>query len=338
MSQSFVIYSHPRDRNDATFKYLDIITDAFIASGYRNKGITNSLNSVAQGDIIVTINCAFGIRALLQRPGNRLVHWFQGIEPEERMFLHGGWKGRAQWMLWSWWEGLLMRRANLALFVSTEMQTHLERKHNSCRRAFIMPCFNTEFDAGSFDYSGKYDAANLVYAGSMHPWQRVEAVIAIYRELKKLDSATRLTLLTREVEEARRLCAAQDVSSVDIRSVPASSISAELRQFSHGFILRNPMPINTVSTPTKLSSYMAAGVIPVLTTATPALTRIAADTRFKLCVEPAADPGQVAKALYQLYVAGIDKDLVCSEFERVFSNHFNESKYAQQLADLVRRL
>lgn len=338
MSQSFVIYSHLRDRNDATFKYLNIITQALVGAGYNDRGLTDNIASVGPGDIIVTINCAFGIRALMLRPGNKLIHWFQGIEPEERMFLHGGWKGRAQWVLWSLWEGQLMRRADLALFVSTEMKEHLEHKHSKCRQSYIMPCFNSDFEVASFDYPSKYQKMNLVYAGSMHPWQRVDAVIAIYRSLKELDSTARLTLLTREISEAERLCNACGVSGVDIRAVPAANIANELQQFSHGFILRNVMPINLVSTPTKLSSYMSAGVIPVFTTATPALGRIAEKTRFKLCIDPAADLTQVAAELHRSYVSGINKNDVCEEYNEVFSEHFNDSVYVQQLTDTVRLL
>lgn len=338
MTRSFVIYSHLRDRNDATFKYVDIITHAFVKAGYKDKGLTNNIDIVGPDDVVITINCAFGIRALFLRPRNKLIHWFQGIEPEERMFLHGGLKGRAQYLLWSLWEGQLMRRADLALFVSEEMREHLENKHRKRQQSFIMPCFNSDFKATSFDDIGKYRKLNLVYAGSMHPWQRVDAVIAIYRELKMLDSNARLTLLTREIHEAERLCQASGVSGVEIRSVPSENIANELQQFSHGFILRDVMPINLVSTPTKLSSYMSAGVIPIFTSATPALGRIAEKTRFKFCIKPTAEPTQVAAELYQSYLSGIDKDVVRDEYQTVFFEHFNDQKYVQKLTSIVRLL
>lgn len=40
-------------------------------------------------------------------------------------------------------------------------------------------------------------------------------------------------------------------------------MSEALADVKFGFVLRNDVPVNRVATPTKLSSYLSAGVIPV---------------------------------------------------------------------------
>jgi glycosyltransferase involved in cell wall biosynthesis len=335
MSKSFIFFSNPWDRNDATYKYMDIIACAFKKAGYEDRGLTNSLDEIGASDTIVTINCAFGAKASLLKPKNRIVHWFQGVEPEERRFLHGGTKGELQYLLWNVLERIVARKADHCIFVSSEMLQHYEQKHKVQSSGFIMPCYNAAFDERNIASQNKCRTMNLVYAGSMHPWQRVADVLAIFREIQKLNSDARLTLLTRELDTARKLSMEQGVSKVDIRSVPAERIAEELAQFSCGFILRNEMLINEVSTPTKLSSYLAAGVMPVITTATPALGRMIEDTKYKLVLNPKIDPLDAAKKILDLHKSlGDPADLV-RDYKTIFENHFDDRKYAEKLATLV---
>lgn len=331
MKKSFIFYTNPWDRNDATGRYMDIIARAFRVAGYEDKGLTNSLRDITNSDTIITINCAFGIKACLFRRRNTLVHWFQGIEAEERQFLHGGVKGRLQYLLWSTLERVILHVAKLCIFVSAEMVEHYKHKHGKQPSSFIMPCYNAAFEQTLHSSGQKFQAVNLVYAGSMHPWQRVKDVIAIYREIRILSPDARLTLLTRENDTAQRLCAEQNMLDVDIRSVPAERIAAELSQFSCGFILRDEMHINRVSTPTKLSSYLAAGVMPVVTTATPALGRIVEGTDYKLVLDPNINSKEAARKILELHKFATDSKAVLQDYQTIFETHYNDREYEKKM-------
>ncbi|MGC3999868.1 MAG: hypothetical protein QM767_21460 [Anaeromyxobacter sp.] len=334
--RSAFVLCHPRDRNDATFRYLRVVERALAMAGYRCRGIVESLESVRDGDLVFTISCIYALKVLLSRKRVKLVHWFQGVEPEERRFLHGGVKGVLQGWLWSLLERWTLRRATLPLFVSQEMAEHYGCKYGFRGEHFVMPCYNADLDPQAFE--DKYGALRLVYAGSMHPWQRVGDVVEVYRELKRSVPDVTLTILTRELEQARALCARRGVPEVQVRSVPADRVAAELRPFSFGFILRGEMAINRVSTPTKLSSYMAAGVIPVLTSATPALVRAVQSTTFRIAVGADAPTAETADEIRKLYWTGIRPEQVLRDYRAVFGDLFDDETNAVTLCGLLRRL
>ena len=164
--------------------------------------------------------------------------------------------------LWEFLERFALKHAEKIFFVSETMLGHYKRKYGYAKKNhFIMPCFNQELDLSCFTVD-KYKSPSFVYAGSMSRWQCIDETLLLYKKIKQQFPQAALTLLTKEQEYAKQLCEKYHVTA-DIQFVPSSELQNKLKEYKYGFIVRDDITVNNVATPTKMNSYMAAGVIPV---------------------------------------------------------------------------
>lgn len=333
--QSFCIYCRPHEINDATFRYVEVIRHALVKAGLHDLGNTDSLKTARQASHVVTISCLAAARIVLGHHGARIIHWFQGIEAVERRYLHGGVKGYLRFLLWSCMERYLLKHAWLKLFVSEEMRDFLGDRSTPSSRSVVMPCYNASIDAPAFVGTDRYGRLDLVYAGSLYPWQCVIDVLQTYKQVLKLRPDARLTLFTREIERAQSLCDDAGLTGVQIMSVSPADLVQELRRFSFGFILRAEMSINRVSTPTKLSTYMAAGVIPVVTTATPALVSMLSNTAYKVVVAGPDAHADIANRICELSASSPNSPAVYRDYLAIFEQFMDDEVNAGRVAQVI---
>ena len=333
--RKFCVYCKPEDINDATFRYVEVIRRGLREAGGEDLGITWSDATLRRADDVVSISCMPAARVMWKHPGARLIHWFQGIEAVERRFLHGGWRGWGRYVIWSALEYLVLRKARLKLFVSEEMRHFLGDDRLGKGRSLSFPCYNADPLPAPVGTAGRYASLDLVYAGSLYKWQRVEDVLATFQLLSQARPEATLTLFTREVERARALCKAMGLTQVTVESVSPAELVTALQRFSYGFILREDIAINRVSTPTKLSTYMAAGVIPVLTEATPALSRLLELVPYKVIVREPTQHSEIADSLLDMARAAPSPAQVHAAFATVFSADFNDAVHARRIAEAL---
>lgn len=336
VERNFCVYCNPRDVNDATFRYLEVIRQGLRGAGLIDVGLTQDPTILCSCELVISISCLPAMRALLLHPRAHLVHWFQGIEAVERRYLHPGWSGLGRYVLWSAMEKILLRRANLKLFVSEEMRSFMRDDGRPGSISLVMPCYNVDFDEHA--WSGppdRYSRLDLVYAGSLYPWQCVEDSLLSFKELSQRRPDARLTLFTREVERAQAMCQRHGLGNVHVESLSPAQLREALRHFSYGFILREPMPINEVSTPTKFNTYLASGVIPILTDATPALTRMLDDCSYKVVVDHPSEHAVIAKKIQALSENAPDERSVHDSYLRVFAVHFTDATHARRIKAAV---
>jgi glycosyltransferase involved in cell wall biosynthesis len=229
-------------------------------------------------------------------PEVRSVVDLHGIAPEEHS-MTGGHMARFE-MLESL-EGELLRDADLAVFVSQRMSRHYSGKYGAkgCNE-LVLPCCVQASDfadseparLAARDALGLGSATIVTYLGTLARWQWPEAMFTLFSDLLRHLPDLHLLLLVPEPDqaEARRWLEDLGVSAdtFTLREVPAAEVGGILGVADAGLLLREPHPVNHVSSPTKFGEYMAAGV-PVITT--PAVGDFAAWIEphgVGLCVEP----------------------------------------------------
>ena len=175
----------PETRNAVDF-YIHIVEKAALKAGEEVKWI-QSARDINREDIVFAIDHNNGFKALLRRP-KKLIHWYQGVAPEERLL----YDKRNQiivktiYCVHTWLELLMLKHADLHLFVSKSMKSHYEKKHhlkpiNNC---VIMPCFNTEMDESSF-CDAKYKQPLFLYSGNTAGWQCFPQIVALFKRIKE---------------------------------------------------------------------------------------------------------------------------------------------------------
>lgn len=337
-NRSFCVYCKNVEINDATFRYIELIRGGLRDAGFRDLGITQNRNILQQASLVVTISCLPAIKAILLHPKGKIVHWFQGIEATERLFLHKGWRGWMRWVMWTMMEHALLRHAKIKLFVSQQMRDFLGDEEKSGQASLVIPCYNVDLCEITSSDQDRYRRINLVYAGSMYPWQCVRESLNAYRWIRGCKPEATMTILTREVDLAKSMCNEMGLNDVTVEAVSPEKLLKRLQDFSFGFILRANMAINEVSTPTKFSSYLGAGVIPVMTKATPALVAMASDVPYKVIVKAPSNSKAIAEGVFEICGLEPTPNDVTLSFRNVFERYFNDDSYRRLIADVAKRL
>ena len=330
--REWLLYAPDSQINEATRYYIDTISRAGRDLGLELRHV-RSIADVPIKANVLAIECKSAFKLRVARPEARCWLWMQGVVPEEARLQFGSCWREA---LWNFFERKTLARAPGLLMVSQAMRAHFSRKYGlGDVPTFVMPCVNAEIDPASFLKSDKYLQPSFVYAGSLHAWQCFDLTLAVYRLVKARCPQATLTVLTRELEGARQAVEAAGLSDVEIEFVPLEKLQARLARYKYGFVLRRPHLVNSVATPTKISSYMAAGVIPVMSTAVEDYTAAMREVRpLVMCAILEAET--IADAILELETQALQGDDVLRSYRALFENYFDHAGYAATLRQFLR--
>lgn len=258
----------------------------------------------------------------------------QGIFPEEAL-MH--FDSRIRERLQNMFERFALPHVRGVIMVSTAMQRHFRKKYPRVDvSSFVMPCANASLQAAAFRHPGKYETPSFVYAGSMHKWQCFELTLEVYCRFKAKHPQARLSVFTGDAVTARRLVQSAGLYDVEVAFVPLSELSARLACFKYGFVLREPHPVNQVATPTKVSTYMASGVIPIMTNAVSDYNdRLGtlAPLVFCECIEPDSIVGEILCLEHKQ----LQPDMVLNKYRAAFEGYFDHGAYVDSLSAFLKR-
>lgn len=113
-----------------------------------------------------------------------------------------------------------------------------------------------------------------------------------------------------------------------IKFVPSSELQQVLGAYKYGFIVRDDIAVNNVATPTKMNSYMAAGVIPVYSDVINDFRTVFRDLKY---VVSFTGEEEALSKIKKIETSGVDSGVIKSEYETVFNSYYSVDKYIQIL-------
>ena len=321
--------------SEATDFYLETVAIALERAGFAATAVPAEkaracvMAHAKSGDWFISANVMEACR-IFSWGARNIILWCQGIIPEES-FLRNGSKVKASAL--SLIEKRALKKAAFCLFVSDDMRRHYERKYklDFDGRCFVMPCFNSTLQTESFFVEGKYDSPTFAYVGSLAAWQCFEATIDLYKELEGQLCEARLKVLTFDQDMAREVLKAKGVKHYELGCVPPEKVAQELAGVAYGFVIREDDPVNRVATPTKLSSYMAAGVIPVFSECIGSFSELAHGLSYAIPVGCPVDVDEVA----QRCAVPPRREAVLAEYRQIFDTYYSREYYVERLAPLL---
>lgn len=328
-------YIPNRALNEATIHYTEIVERAFINCGIEVIRTPNlKFDFDRQVDYIFTIRVIDYLKANIRFLSHRIIIWFQGILAEEYGMLHQyNLKSKLVAIIFNQCEKYVLKKAFFSFFVSASMVSFFEKKHKLSLKEnhLVMPCYNKRQDKAFF--LKEKIPYSFVYAGTLFSWQCFEDTVALYKEIELLNPKAKFYIYTREQESALAILKQYDIQRYELLFVTLEQLDRELSQYEYGFLIREDHCVNQVSTPTKMNSYLAVGLVPIYTNVIEDFERNIDLKQYTLKFDFSCPKSEMAKQImalskidYQDYFA------ICQEnFKGYYDDVYNEQQITNTL-------
>ena len=190
-----------------------------------------------------------------------------------------------------------------------------------------MPCYNAKLREDAFDVDEKYTRNTFVYTGSMEKWQGVPHILEWYKRIEDTGlQYAKLEIYTAEQETAEKLVKEARITNYTIGCCSNEELQIKLGQVKYGFILREDNVVNRVSTPTKISTYLSNGVIPIYSKCLDSFQRIASDMVYVV------EEDDIINKIEAFDANKIDSKKVLKEYQRVFGSYYSDEYHIMNLS------
>lgn len=325
MKKAFIYINYP---NIVVLKcYLDVVKESLEKIGYTCEYV-NSLSNVNKSELIVFPmgNDAF---KYYHKGYHNFILWQQGVTSEESFLRH---KSNIRRFILNFMDVFAMKKAKLILYVSESLRHYYEKVgHTSfASKSYIMPCFNEKLINIDLSYKD-YNKLRFAYVGSLSVWQCFDETLTIYKKIEDNVQDTFIKILTFQEDEAIKKVKNIGIKNYEIKSVPQEQVRKELENVSYGFVIRGDSIVNKVATPTKLSSYLAAGVLPIYSICLEDFYRITKNMSLALPLQH-NDMNYAAKAIIEFINTDKDKTLIENEIVKLFSTYYSNKYHTKELS------
>lgn len=308
--------------------YLEIIRQSLLEKG-ESVDYISSLKEAKKNDIIIISHPLQAGMALLKGYKNIIV-WVQGLIAEESYMRNRSELRR--WVLNSI-EKYSLKKAKKVFFVSEKMRDFIQSKTkiDFSTNSFIMPCFNTDLHRECFVSKEKYKKNVFTYVGSLSKWQCFEQTLDLYKNLEDLLPDPALKVFTFTPQEAEEIIKKKGIKCYTVDSVPNEELPNRLKDVKYGFILREDNMVNAVATPTKISTYLSCGVIPIFSTVLDSFFTESKKLRYCIPINDIKDTSPILEFSKQT----INNEEVIFEYQNIFNNYFCADKYIAEIKDFI---
>jgi hypothetical protein len=215
------------------------------------------------------------------------------------------------------------------------MKEHYERKyHISLSNYCIIPCFNKQIDANAFNYPNKYAKNSFVYAGAIYGWQCLPETIELFKSIQNYLPDCSLSILTKDTEAASKIVKNSGAKNVAIKYVPIEQLNDELSKYKFGFLIREDNAVNNVATPTKFNTYLALGLIPIITDVIHDFSYYINKMKYIISLKPNQDYDAQAKKIVQFCKNKISQTDILKEYTGICDEYYNRNKYLSMISKI----
>lgn len=138
--------------------------------------------------------------------------------------------------------------------------------------------------------------------------------------------------MTFNTEKAKEIIKENNIKNYSVACVPKEQVKSELEDVTYGFVLRHDIEINRVATPTKISSYLSAGVLPIYSSC---LKDFHAQAYGKIFAY-ALNPEENIDGLIHYINRDLDKEIVQREIENLFNTYYSAENHITNIVKLAK--
>lgn len=326
MKQAYIYINYP---NIVVLQsYLEVVQKALIQNGYSCEFI-KSLEGIDKEALIVH---PMGIDAFKYywKGYKNFILWQQGATADESYMRN---HSKLRYWILNKIDTFAMKKAKFILFVSEYMRKHYEKLSgvSFSDKSYTMPCFNEEYDESVYKYKD-YSKKVFTYVGSLDLWQCFDQTVTLYKQIEERVPNTMFKVLTFSVDDAKRILKEKGVKNYAVACVPKEKVKQELLETTYGFILREDNMVNRVATPTKFSSYLAAGVIPIFSDCLKDFNVVAKSMKYVLKVNANYSVEDIVSFINN----DIDKQEIHNEYKNLYRMYYSSDLHCSKLTGIFR--
>lgn len=326
------VYYIKEDNSAVQDYYAGIIADALLRNGYFPvKAITyNEVSGLSKDTVVICIS-HYIVSKLILKGYKNCLYWVQGSSPDESYMRN---HSKLRRFVISVIERFALGRCKACFMVSQSMVNYYNRKYKKdfSYKTYIMPCYNSQIEEKLFNKEGKYINNVFCYVGGLSVWQCFNETVRLYSKIEKKVPGAFLKVYTAEIDKAKSVLKTEGVKNYSVEFVKSNELVGKLSECKYGFILRRESPVNLVATPTKLSNYLAAGLIPIVSTAVGFFNEILSDTKYKVLLNTFDDTDSIKR----IASLEIDKDDILNEYKHLFKKYYNTNQHIDKISEFLK--
>lgn len=310
--------------------YIRSIADMISDMGICVRYVSDSTHGGNPKRDLYFVSEAKSAAILVAKGCKRLIYWAQGIAPEED-YLRFGSKPRR--FALSVCEKTALRHARRVFMVSDAMCRHFEEKYHLdlASKTFVAPCCNEVLHPESFLAPGKYEHPVFAYAGGLSRYQCIDGMLGHFADIQARIPGAELLFYTWDTDKANALVAGYGLSNVTVASKKQDELPGALAKAKYGFVIRDDIVVNRVATPTKISTYMSNGVIPIVSSCVEDFAEASRGLGHVICC-PDAD---MVETIFDMESREIDASEVLREYQGFFYGYFDLGKKRDAMREFL---
>jgi glycosyltransferase involved in cell wall biosynthesis len=224
-----------------------------------------------------------------------------------------------------------IKNADMSICVSENLRKELMKQSGlELNNTFIYPCCADITRFENVICPKNEEKIVVGYFGGFNKWQCINTILDIFVELRKKDKRFFLMLITNSSPELYKEKLDEiGKENYSFKGVPFNEIPENISKMDASFALRENRPLNIVSSPTKLSESLAAGVPIIVTKASGDYAEMLIQNQNGLCIESVDYTSEDIENIYRflLYVKENRKEVfeTCrtSVRKRTWNNYSN---------------
>lgn len=333
MFRSNFVYYIKEDKAAVQDFYADVIGKSFERAGFpQYKAISyKEIDSIDKKSIVICISHYLTFK-LWRKGFKNLVYWVQGSSPDESFMRNHSYIRK--WTI-SAIEYIALRKAKYVFMVSKGMLDYYKKKYHKdfSYKTYIMPCYNSEIQQPLFMTPGKYDNNTFCYVGGLSVWQCFPETVDIYKKIEDAIPGSFFKVFTGDIEKAEAILKEKGVKNYSVGHVAPDKLVEAIADCKYGFIVRKESPVNYVATPTKLSNYMSAGLIPIVSNTVAFFSEILGKSKYAVIL----DENNSIDRIVEMSQQKISAETVFEEFDRAFKKFYNTELHIDQIKNEIQK-
>lgn len=292
----------------------------------------NETNKIDKDSIIISISHYITFRLCLKGFKN-IVYWVQGSSPDESFMRNHSYLRK---FFISCIEFFALEKAKFVFMVSQGMLKHYKRKYHKdySYKTYIMPCYNSELQMNLFNTPAKYENNTFCYVGGLSVWQCFPETVELYKKLEDKIPNAKFKVLTGDGEKAKSIIDSYGIKNYEIKYVKPNQLVNELASCKYGFIVRAKSPVNYVATPTKLSNYMAAGLIPIVSNTVSFFEEILGKSKYAVVLDGNND----IKRIIDMANENISSEDIYNEYNNLFNKFYCNETHIKNIVSRLKKV